>query len=172
MSNIKRLTIIGLLISTQIILTRFLSIQTTVVRISFGFIPICIAAILYGPVYTGIMAAIADILGMIIFPKGIYFPGFTISAFVNGLLYGIFLYRKNITNIMIIWTVIIIGSINLALNSMWLMILTQKAYLIILLPKIFQFIVMVAITYFTIKYLVFKITVLNKNLFIKNYLEK
>ena len=34
---------------------------------------------------------------MVIFPKSAYFFGFTINAFVGGLIYGYFFYRKEVT---------------------------------------------------------------------------
>jgi len=162
MERNHRIVIIGFLIAIQIILNRFLSIQTMIVRISFGFVPICITAILFGPFYAGVMAAIADILGMMIFPKGMYFPGFTVSAFITGLLYGIFLYRKNIKNMRIFCAVVVVGLFNLVVNSTWLMMLTGKAFIPIFLARIVQFIAMCVLSYFIIKYIAHKINFLKK----------
>lgn len=68
MNKVNKIVYMGLLIALKVILTRFLSIQTPIVRIGFGFLPIAVAGIMFGPIFAGI-AAIADILGMIIFPK-------------------------------------------------------------------------------------------------------
>jgi len=93
--KLKDIAIIALLIAMEVILTRFLSIQTPVVRIGFGFLPIVIVAMLYGPVYAGAAAAMADLLGAMLFPIGPYFPGFTFTAFLIGAVYGLFLYKRN-----------------------------------------------------------------------------
>ena len=40
MSKTKTIAFVGLLVSMEIIFTRFLSFQTPIIRIGFGFIPI------------------------------------------------------------------------------------------------------------------------------------
>ncbi|HOE57609.1 MAG TPA: folate family ECF transporter S component, partial [Bacillota bacterium] len=65
MSNTKTISFVGLLISMEIIFTRFLALQTPIIRIGFGFIPIAFSGIMFGPVIGGLTAAIADILGML-----------------------------------------------------------------------------------------------------------
>jgi len=89
----KRLVILvtcAMLIAIQVVLVRFCSIQTTFQRISFGFIPMSMAGILFGPAYSCVVAAMADLLGAILFPTGgAFWPGFTIVAACAGLAYGI-----------------------------------------------------------------------------------
>ena len=72
MSKTRTIAVVGLLVSMEIIFTRFLSFQTPIIRIGFGFIPIAFSAILFGPVIGGLTASIADVLGMIIFPKSAF----------------------------------------------------------------------------------------------------
>jgi len=91
--TVKQMVIIALLIAIQVVLTRFLSIPTPIVRIDLGFIPIVIIAVLFGPVYAGIAGAMADFIGAMLFPFGPFFPGFTFSAFLIGAAYGLFLYK-------------------------------------------------------------------------------
>ena len=52
-SNTKRLVVLAFLIALEIILTRFCSIQTPIVRIGFGFLPVAMMGILYGPIWAG-----------------------------------------------------------------------------------------------------------------------
>ena len=108
MSKAKTIAFVGLLVSMEIIFTRFLSFQTPIIRIGFGFIPIAFSAILFGPLIGGMAAAAADIIGMMIFPKGPYFPGFTLSAFLTGAIYGLFLYRNPVTIVNIAKSVLLI----------------------------------------------------------------
>ena len=93
-SNTKRLVVLAFLIALEIILTRFCSIQTPIVRIGFGFLPVAMMGILYGPIWAGIGYAIGDLLGMLIFPSAAYFPGFTLTAFSTGMIFGFFLKGK------------------------------------------------------------------------------
>lgn len=144
--KIRNILFVGLFISLEVILTRFLSIENTIVRISFEFIPIAISAILFGPLTAGVAAAIADVLGMLIFPKGPYFPGFTLSAFVTGFLYGVVLYKKKITvlrSFIAVFVVTIVAS--LALNTLWLIYLTGKTAYVILATRIVKSLVFLPI---------------------------
>ncbi|WP_313470196.1 folate family ECF transporter S component, partial [Carnobacterium sp.] len=65
----RSISIIGLLMALDIILTRFVAIETPIVRIGFGFLPVAIIAMLYGPWIAGIAAAITDFMGIMLFPK-------------------------------------------------------------------------------------------------------
>jgi ECF transporter S component (folate family) len=88
----KKLAISAILIAMAVVLTRVLAINTMLVKIGFGFIPIIVAALYFGPLYTGVISAIADIIGVFMFPVGAFNPFFTISYFVMGVVYGVFLY--------------------------------------------------------------------------------
>lgn len=80
----------AMLVAIQVVLVRFCSIQTPFQRISFGFIPMSMAGVLFGPFYSCVVAAMADLLGAILFPTGgAFWPGFTIVAACAGLLYGL-----------------------------------------------------------------------------------
>lgn len=156
LNKTNKIVYMAMLLALEIILTRFLSIQTPIIRIGFGFIPIALAAVLFGPLLAGTMAAVADILGMIIFPKGAYFPGFTLSAFISGAVYGVVLYKKNISIIKVaLAALIIIVGVDLFMNTYWLTIITGKAASVLIGPRITKSIIMfpiqVVLTYTVIK---------------------
>ena len=119
--DVKKLIQISLLIAIEVILTRFCSIQTPIVRIGFGFLPIAIIGMMYGPLSAGVAYAIGDLLGVALFPTGSFFPGFTITAFLTGIVYGVFLYNKPKTWPRIIGAVLTVCLvINLGLDTLWL----------------------------------------------------
>lgn len=153
MKNIRIVISLGMFIAMEVILTRFLSIQTPIVRIGFSFIPIAISSMMFGPVFGGIAAALADIIGMMIFPTGgAFFPGFTLSAFLTGVIYGLFLSKKSKTFLRISMAVIVVSAfINLGLDTIWLLMITGKGILVILPPRIIKTIVMVPIQILLIK---------------------
>jgi len=127
-SKTKTVVFSGVFIALTVILTHIFAIQTPFLRISFGFLPIAVFAMLFGPWKTGLMAAIADILGGMIFSPGLFFPGFTVSAFLSGLIYGYFFYKKEITiKILFIASTLILLFIDLGLNTIWLSMLYNKA---------------------------------------------
>ena len=136
----------ALLIAIEVVLTRFLSFNTQFLRIGFGFLPVAVMGMLYGPLWAGIGYAIGDVLGMLIFPSGPYFPGFTLSAFLTGLVYGLLLYKKEVTwQRALIASLIISVFINLGLDTLWLSILYGKAYVPILVGRLIKFPLAVAI---------------------------
>lgn len=144
--DIKILVQISLLIALQIILTRFCSIQTPIVRIGFGYIPVVITAIMYGPIYAGVANGIADIIGTILFPTGAYFPGFTLTAILSGVIYGLFLHKGPITWMKIIGACICINiGLNLCLNTYWLSIMMGKGFLALLPTRIMKEVIMIPI---------------------------
>lgn len=146
MSKTRTIAVVGLLVSMEIIFTRFLSFQTPIIRIGFGFIPIAFSAILFGPVIGGLTAAIADVLGMIIFPKSAFFPGFTLSAFLSGAIYGLLLYRKQVTVVNVTISVLLITIfIDLGLNTLWLSMITGKAAAALLIPRIYKSAIMLPV---------------------------
>ena len=145
-NNVKKLVEISLLIALEIILTRFCSINTAILRIGFGFLPIAIIAMMYGPLSAGIAYAIGDLLGMMIFPSGSFFPGFTLTAFLTGVVYGLVLYKKPKTWGRIILAVCIVClGINLCLDTVWLHILMGQGYLELLPTRVLKVAVMIPI---------------------------
>ncbi|QAA31842.1 folate family ECF transporter S component [Clostridium manihotivorum] len=146
MKNTKTVVYLAFFIALQIILTRFLSIQTPIVRIGFGFIPLVLSCILFGPILGGVCAAISDVLGMVIFPQGTYFPGFTFSALLSGIIYGSILYKNKISILRIsIATILVKVLVDIGLNTYWLSILTGKAVLILLIPRLTKTLIMLPI---------------------------
>ena len=90
-----RLVVNGaMLIALEIVLNRFLSINTMGLKIGFSFVPIVIGAALYGPYFAAVIYGLADLLGAWLFPIGPYHPGFTVCAALMGLIYGFCLYQK------------------------------------------------------------------------------
>lgn len=150
-SNTKKIAELGLLISLQILLTHFLSINTPIVRIGFGFLPLSVIGMLYGGFTAGICAVIADIMGILLFPTAPYFPGFTLTAFLTGLTYGILLYNKPKSWQRILISALVVCIIfNLGLDTLWLSIIIGKGYIGLLPTRILKTIIMVPIQLITI----------------------
>ena len=144
--NTQRLIVIAFLIALEVILTRFCSINTDILRIGFGFLPVAMVAMLYGPLWAGAAYAIGDLLGMMIFPTAGYFPGFTLTAFLTGCVYGVVLYGRPKTWLRILCAVLpVCLIINLCLDTLWLNITLGQGYLVLLPTRIFKCAVMIPI---------------------------
>ena len=152
MSKLKKIILSALLLAILIILSRFISIKTEILVISLSFIPIMMSSIWLGPKYSTIISGLGDLIGAILFPFGPYFPGFTISSVISGLIYGLFLYNKDkkIDNKKLILKLILSSSIvllivNIFINSLWIHLLYGKAYLAVLVSRVVAQIVMLPI---------------------------
>lgn len=145
-SKVQFVVFAGVFVALSIIFTHIFAIQATFIRIGFGFIPTAIFAAMFGPWRGACMAAVADVIGCMIFTPGLYFPGFTLSAFCAGYIYGHFFYQKTITLPRIAAAIgIIVICIDLVLNTLWLSLLYQKAAGAFLTARLLKSIVLLPI---------------------------
>lgn len=90
----RQLAVSALLLAADVVLTRLLAINTPLMKIGLGFAAVALCAMLYGPWWAALIAALGDFVGALLFPTGAYFPGFTLTAACTGLIYGLCLYRR------------------------------------------------------------------------------
>ena len=90
----RKLAISAMLITLDVLFTRMLAINTPVMKVGFGFAAVAISGLLYGPLWAMLTAALGDLVGSIIFPVGPFFPGFTLTAALTGLVFGLLIYKK------------------------------------------------------------------------------
>lgn len=108
-------------------------------RIGFGFL--CNAAIgmLFGPA-VGMMAGVCtDVLGWFAgnLSMGAYFPGFTLTAVVGGLLWGLWLYPRRLSVGRAIGAKLCVNVIcNIGLNTLWLTITGGEAMRVLLALRV------------------------------------
>ena len=95
LKNVKTLTTCALLLALATILGFFKIPITQIIEIRFGSLPIAVAGALFGPAVGGIVGAISDVLAFFVKPTGPFFPGFTISSAVGGVIFGLMLYSKD-----------------------------------------------------------------------------
>ncbi|NLO81470.1 MAG: folate family ECF transporter S component [Clostridiales bacterium] len=143
-SSIRKIAYTGLFIAISIILTRFFSGNITIagiyaLRLTFGEIPIILNGLLLGPVFGAACGILSDIIGYAINPLGgAYFPGFTLTAMLTGLIPGVlskyFLKELKWHSIAII--IVLTELMAVPLNTLWLSLLHGKAYITLLVPRI------------------------------------
>ena len=119
-------------------MNRFLSINAWNIKIGFNFVPIAVAAILFGPIPAGIVGALGDFLGAILFPIGPYFPGFTLTSFLVGVVLGLFLHEKQSPVRILIAVGINQLVLGLFVNSFWISVLYKSPYAALLTTRIVQ----------------------------------
>ncbi|MEA5039599.1 MAG: folate family ECF transporter S component [Clostridiaceae bacterium] len=154
MHKLRVLARVAICVAIQVVLARFLSVQTAMLRISFEFIPAALVALLYGPWWAMGGSICADLLGALLFPTGPYFPGFTLSAALTGLTFGSFLYpcRKEWRRILPA-VLIVTLLINICLNTYWLTMILGKGFLVMLPGRLIKNAIMIPIEAFAIRLL-------------------
>ena len=141
----KTLATLSMLIALEVVLSRFLSISTWNIKIGFSFVPVVVAAILYGPLGAGVVGALGDFIGAVLFPIGAYFPGFTLTAFLTGFVFGLFLYKKQDWPRSIAAVGINQFVLSLFLNTLWISILYGSPYVPLLATRVVQCVILTAV---------------------------
>ncbi len=96
--SVKDLCVLGLLVAITTVLAVFCTFRVgEVVKIPLKFISIFVTAVLYGPVYGGLVAAMGDLLNCILAPSGAILPQITAIEFLCGFVFGLFFYSNQIT---------------------------------------------------------------------------
>ncbi|MDY1543428.1 folate family ECF transporter S component [Lactiplantibacillus pentosus] len=159
--TVKRLPLLGMLVAMQVVLGSLLTIQLLLTKISFTFIIIALTARLFSPLVTAGSAAFANLLGMLLFPKFTFFPGFILTAFLTGLVFGLAFQQQ--TNLPRILTAnfIVVFILNLFMNSLWLHIMYMTPWSVLLTTRLIQEIV-TYVCYTVILIAVFKVPILTK----------
>lgn len=145
------MTYLALLVALEIVLNRFLSINTAGLKIGFAFVPVVVAAALFGPVPAAIVNGLADLLGAVLFPIGPYHPGFTVCAAITGLVYGFFLYNKDTGRVPFFPNVVLPALINnlvfgLLINTAWVaMLYGSKTYWGWFLYRLSEYVVLIPV---------------------------
>ena len=94
----RQLTLASMLIALQVVLGKLSVGDPTVVKVGLGFIATALIGYFLGPWIGGLAMVINDLISNTILSSGtLFFPGFTFSAFVSGVIAGMFLYNQKIT---------------------------------------------------------------------------
>lgn len=157
--SIQKIAILGALVALNIVLARFLSIQAWNIRIGFTFLTVVCAAILYGPIEAAIVGGLGDFLGAVLFPSGPFFPGFTLTAVLTGLIHGFLLHKKVTIPRVLLSFAIVQFLLGMILNTFWISLLYGKGFLALLPTRVAQaillFLVQSVLTY-TLNGILFK----------------
>ncbi|MDO4903066.1 MAG: folate family ECF transporter S component [Limosilactobacillus sp.] len=142
----RRMTLAALLVALELILGKLSVGDPTILKFSFGFIATGLIGYYLGPWIGGIAMVVNDIIGNTILNTGnMFFPGFTFSAFVSGVIAGLFLYNQQITwKRVFIYEFFQILITNVFFTTLWLYLMSMTssstgsaftALLMIRLPK-------------------------------------
>ena len=140
--SLRTIVTLSLLTALEIVLNRFLSINAWNIKIGFSFVPVVIGAMLYGPLGGAVVGALGDFIGALLFPIGPYFPGFTLTAFLMGAVFGLLL--KKVRTVSRVLAAVGINQfiLSLFLNTLWISLLYGSPYVPLLATRLVQAVVL------------------------------
>ena len=135
----KEIVMLGILTGLAVMMSYIFAVQTPFVRITFGFLPIAMAGAIYGPWKGGLVAVLSDFIGTACLGTSIFFPGFLLSGFLTGWIYGKFFYGHRLTlSYVCIPFFLVMVFIHLGLNTLWLVLYYDKAASAIFLSRLIK----------------------------------
>jgi ECF transporter S component (folate family) len=146
----KVLTFCGMMGALAVILGYVATIKFgPYIRIGFSGLPNQVVDYLFGPWIGAIFGGAMDIIKWFASGDGNFFPGFTITAMLGAVIYGLFLFNRplKLTNVILSQLVVKIVC-NLILNTLWLNLLYGQAIAAILPGRIISNLVMLPIDTF------------------------
>lgn len=157
----RNLVLCAMMAALSIVLSYTTSFYITPeIKIGFSGLPNRLVDFMFGPVVGCIFGGLMDVIKFFIKPDGAFFPGYTLTAMVGGLIYGIFYYRlqiktpqittetgwpkvkawilANISSILLIFiaNVLVKCICNIGLNTLWSSMFTGKAWIALLPTRI------------------------------------
>lgn len=143
--NTRVLTTAAFLTALAVILGFFKIPVTNLIEIRFQNVPVAIGGMLFGPMIGGLIGGLTDILSYLVKPTGPFFPGFTVSSVITGLIYGLML-RKNPSILRIFLAqVLYIGIVGIFLNTYWLSVVYGMPFRASLIPRLPKELIMIPI---------------------------
>lgn len=135
--SIQILAFLGLMGALAIVLSFVASIQVTeYLRIGFSSIPNRLVDYILGPVIGAIFGGVMDCVKYFLQPSGPFFPGYTLSAVVASILFGLITHGKDGHKVSLLR--IFLGQlaikvfVNIGMNTAWSVILYGKTLTAIL----------------------------------------
>lgn len=130
--NPRALSMAAVLAALNLAINQFTIPVSGYLEISFDFLASVATGFLCGPWVAALSAIVTDLLGYVLRPNGPYFPGFTLSAMLAGILYGLWYYRRLVR----LWRVIsckLMATVlfNFLLTPLWLHIMYGQAFVVL-----------------------------------------
>lgn len=158
LKKVRTLTMCGLMAALAFVIKSFSVQLGPYIEIGFSGLPNELVDFMFGPMVGAFFSAAMDVFKWMVKPTGPLIPGLTLNAFMAGLIYGIFLYKKPIR----LWRVavsklIVAVFINIISATYWLSQLYGDAFIVALPDRVLKNVIMWPInsllTYFILKVL-------------------
>ena len=158
---LKKLVLAALFVALDLLFTRVFCVYLMggAERVSLQTLASAVCGWALGPWWGAGVAPAADLLGSAVGTSGLsFFPGFTLTAALAGMNYGLWLYRRKDSLWRVALCVLPITLVcNIALNTLWLWMLYGDGMLVTFparaLKNLAQYPVNVALLYLTMKFI-------------------
>lgn len=141
--QVKTITIAAMFGAISVVLGYFTIEIGSFIKIGFSTIANQFVYYLFGPVVGCAFGGALDILKYLVKPTGEFFPGFTLTAMVGGLLYGWFLYKRPITLLRVFAAELVVCVVcNMLMSTLWLSMLYGKGFMVLLPMRVVKNLIM------------------------------
>lgn len=126
----RRLTMAAMLTALQVILGKLSVGDPAVLKVGLGFIATALVGYFLGPWMGGAVMIVNDLISNTILNTGsMFFPGFTFSAFVSGVIAGVFLYNQKVTwQRVFAYEFVQILVTNVIFTTLWIYLMSLNAH--------------------------------------------
>ncbi|GBG95477.1 hypothetical protein LFYK43_19360 [Ligilactobacillus salitolerans] len=136
----RTLTLSAFLIALNVVLAKLSVGSESLVKFSFGFIGTMLIGYFLGPWLGGVAKVLFDLIANTLLATGSqFFIGFTLTAFISGVIAGLILHQQKISwPRLLVYETIQMLVTNLFFNTLWINVLyhaSWQALLTVRLPK-------------------------------------
>ena len=130
--SVRQMALCAMMLALSVVLGRFSIYLTPSIKISVAYLPFALAGMYAGPFAAMLVGALNDLIGVLLFPAGTPFFGYTLTAALTGLTFGVFFYQKQPK----LWTIILARLIivvfwHMCLNTYWSSILMGDSFIVL-----------------------------------------
>lgn len=140
LKQVRTLTGVAMLLAMSVVISFTASVRVTeTIKIGLGYLITASLGMLYGPFTAALAAGAGDLIKYLLKPDGAYFFGFTLTAMLGGVVYGVFFYREKCTIPRAIASKATVSLLlNCLLNTVWVSWLYGMPFLGALGPRVIK----------------------------------
>ena len=140
LKQVRTLTGVAMLLAMSVVISFTASVRVTgTIKIGLGYLITALLGMLYGPFTAALAAGAGDLIKYLLKPDGAYFYGFTLTAMLGGVVYGVFFYREKCTIPRAIASKATVSLLlNCLLNTVWVSWLYGMPFLGALGPRVIK----------------------------------
>lgn len=140
LKQVRTLTGVAMLLAMSVVISFTASVRVTeTIKIGLGYLITALLGMLYGPFTAALAAGAGDLIKYLLKPDGAYFFGFTLTAMLGGVVYGVFFYREKCTIPRAIASKATVSLLlNCLLNTVWVSWLYGMPFLGTLGPRVIK----------------------------------